>query len=696
MFNAPLRPQLYQLHTALTQNAPLDQQDALIMALCDELAARRAELLPPPLYPPVIEVLNYYIQTILPALRLAPAARQALAQACDEQIQHLQTQTAVAHSLSREIAAFLQAVRADDFPSGAACWEALTPLLTGSPARDLSLPRTARPHVDGEYRVLRKRGWTTPAVTTFFRALCQPLLSVVVPSHRAYAALTERQACFWDGVQESLQLQAALVNTLTHTALLTRCAVDTIFTDNGCDALRFADNAVDERMLASCWAALRAARGFLTEHWPDLEAQRQAWQVVCRFPNPLTQYHDTSVSLLVALKIIGDVLELPLDPATVVTGAVTENGQILPVDHLPLKIAAAAADATTQRLFLPAHSLLPVGQRLALHPVNTLAEAVEQYYGAPYRSLRRQVSRRQLLHSAAALAVAPLAFGIFKHLRPSPVSEHDWRLLACARELYQQKSAYPNAVVILESLLHHLAQEYSAREAVRIKAEVLGYLGRILLQQHEFIKGVAAYQQALKLWQTLHETERQADILLYLGIAYADNATLANVAHDRETALWYYHQAERLASPAMQNFTRLRGNIALWRGVLYHAVNDQALAEAYVTTGARCFEDSGALWNYQLAQQHLGAILLRRGQYDQACDILQQTFSFPAFQNPFNHVKNLTGRCDLFLSTGQHEQGLAYAREIATLCRENHFTLQLLTLQHLLRRHHVSLSAVTV
>ncbi len=50
MFNAPLRPQLYQLHTALTQNAPLDQQDALIMALCDELAARREELLPPPLY----------------------------------------------------------------------------------------------------------------------------------------------------------------------------------------------------------------------------------------------------------------------------------------------------------------------------------------------------------------------------------------------------------------------------------------------------------------------------------------------------------------------------------------------------------------------------------------------------------------------------------------------------------------------
>lgn len=160
--------------------------------------------------------------------------------------------------------------------------------------------------------------------------------------------------------------------------------------------VEFENHYVDTEMQQSADIARMAACTYLREHFgkniPDNIS------VQCQFPNPGTGYRDTSASLLVGLKIVGEVLGLEKYPGIAVTGAIDHYGKILEVGWLPQKIQAVNADESIIRVLIPfsgEQQVFPLEQdrRLPLMEsetsqqavkvvaVRTFHEAVDAYYG---------------------------------------------------------------------------------------------------------------------------------------------------------------------------------------------------------------------------------------------------------------------------------------------------------------------------
>jgi tetratricopeptide (TPR) repeat protein len=142
----------------------------------------------------------------------------------------------------------------------------------------------------------------------------------------------------------------------------------------------------------------------------------------------------------------------------------------------------------------------------------------------------------------------------------------------------------------------------------------------------------------------------------------------------------------------MQTFGRLKGNVSLWTGALYHSLNEQETARKYVEKSVQYFEDTNSQWNCQLSKQHLCSILIELGEYDKAFEIFQNALSSPMLQNPFNQSKTLTGLCDVYCSIGKPAEGLEWAEKAQALCQKFGLNLQMVTLQKILTKHRQHIS----
>jgi hypothetical protein len=159
------------------------------------------------------------------------------------------------------------------------------------------------------YRTFKKSPFTAAHVIPFFEAMIAQL-SPEIKEFFGYMS-----TLFWHQLHEFIQIKAVLVNTKTKEALITRLDVTTSLESKGLDTLDV-ENTVDDRMEQSCWNAVQAARTSLEDQFPDT-LKDKVLRITCRFPNPTVTYNDTSASLLVCLKVIGDVLDMEIDQQTV-------------------------------------------------------------------------------------------------------------------------------------------------------------------------------------------------------------------------------------------------------------------------------------------------------------------------------------------------------------------------------------------
>ena len=494
---------------------------------------------------------------------------------------------------------------------------------------------------------------------------------------------------FWHQLNDLLQMKAVLVNTKTKAALITRLDVTTSLESKGLDRLEF-ENTVDDRMYHSCWNAVQAARGFLEDQFPDI-LKDKVLQIPCRFPNPIAGYNDTSASLLVSLKVIGDVLDMEIDPQTVVSGEVDESGKILPVTCITEKIAAAEQETDLRRLILPADGIFADSHRIAIIRVRTFADALMQYYGEQFRKKMKQNTRR---------IIVPRVVSTFKNLfltSANPVTEYDVRLIDHAKNLCQKEGKYQIAIDILETVITRFQREDSATEALWLKAQALGYLGVIYTEQRHLEKSLQALQQALSIWQAIRDREECVNTLLRIGSLYRYALIADKITPRWQISLKFYQQAHELLRPSMKQFTRLQAKYYRLLGYLDYLSEDYILAEQHCRKSMEYFDEDEANtrenyyeWNYQTAKQHLGRVLMKQGAYDRAYAVLESTINASILQTPHNQARSFWTLSEFFFSVANIEKGGEFAKKAEQLCRDFGLTAEHQILTNLLARYRLS------
>lgn len=679
---------LQRVQDALTSGDP-NTQDGAIAALQDYLEESYSDLFPSFLYPQFIKFLRYYCTHVLPDLNMITEDRQRVEDGFLRTIERLQIQEEMARVLETQFHQFFLQVKSG---AVASVQELLTRLWTILDNHQERVPAVLIPKpVEKTFQAVLRSPFTSARVQSFFDTLISDMLPETIQKK-----FSEIQRVFWHQLQEFLHMKAVLVSPLTQEAQITRLDVTTSLATSGIDNLTF-ENTVDDRMYQSCWMAVQAARSFLEHHFPH-EIKDHSLKVTCRFVNPTAQYSDASASLLVGLKVVGDILEMAIDPAVLVSGAVDESGQIVPVGYVTAKIAAADAAPRIHRLYLPQENTIRLPRRVTLKLVCTFTEAVAEYYGAQFRQKRRQMGRRQVLKAMAGLLVTPLGAITVRNFFSSPayhLTESDYHVLKCARDLFQQKTDYHSAQVILQNILERLQRGNSPTEIMRFKAETLDLLGLIALRQNKKRDSLSLFNEALKLWGALHDREHQINTLFYLGDVYRYIVAFDNHRGSGLQGLHYYSQAYTLLRPSTKGVTLFQGRYYGVSSYIYYWLGDYERAEQYSRECLTIGDGLEYTWNYQMAKQHLGRILTRRQHYDRAYELLQETSQSPLLQSPYEQAKSYWSLSDVLFSMGKSQEGLQYAEQAKLLCKERGLQVQLLTLQHLLRKHKISFSPLT-
>ena len=657
----------------------LETQDIAISALQEYLDESCAELFPSCVYPQLRDVLQFYNVHVLPSLGLSEKDQKIVHTGIDSTITNLNQQEQIAQRFEVRCKRLFLEIKTGQLPALADVAADLQRLLCSRSAKQpLRLPKA----LEKQYRALQHTPFTAKHVIPFFEDLASNLSPAV------QAAFIPVQKLFWHQLHDLLQMKAVLVQTKTCEAFVTRLDVSAAFESAGLDTLDF-ENSIDNRMYRSCWNALQAARHFLQEEAPDMLRERSL-RVACRFPNPIAEYHDTSASLLVGLKIVGDLLDLEIDSHTLVSGNVDGSGRILAVEHVVEKIAAAQAHPKIERICLPRDNLCVNHTSLKIITVQTFSEALHQYYGGVLRKKLQHLSRRKLLQGGIIFATStylPLLFSGFRNIFAHPVSDHDWQLWECARTLYQQKSDYQSATIILHSILDRFQQEQTSKEVVQLKASALTELGVIYLQQDRKQESIQVFRRAFDLWSSLHDKENQADVLFRIAEVYRYTVASDGISKNGKAGLSYYQQAVDLLRPSMTRFTHIAAKCYASMGDLYYWLEQYQQAGQYSRRGVEIFEDENANWSYQTCRQHLGRALIGVKDYDNAYELLESTSNSVVLQSPYYQARSLRTLSDFFFAIGEREQGMELAENAQNLCAQYGFTGQQRMLANMLARH---------
>lgn len=395
--------QLQRVQQELKQGSR-ETQDTAITALQDALETCLSLFFPSFVYPLLTDVLHFYCRKVLPYMGIPAEDQRIVREEFEKTITHLNTQEHTAKLLESQLKQFFLHVKSGALDSIEDIVTVLCETLSSRAEKDKkffqqirvnprhprhlrSIPSSDR-SLEKFYRAFKKSPFTESHVIPFFEAIIAQLPPEIKTLFVYMATL------FWFQLHEFVHMKAVLVNTKTKEAQITRLDVTTSLESKGLDTLDF-ENTVDDRMYNSCWNAVQAARKFLEARFTEIIGDTSLC-VKCRFQNPIAIYNDTSASLLVGLKVVGDVLDLAVDPQTVVSGEVNESGKILPVACVAEKVLAAQHHPDIQRLFLPADELFTTSRRVAITRVHDLSEAVVHYYGEQFRKKMKQLTRRDV------------------------------------------------------------------------------------------------------------------------------------------------------------------------------------------------------------------------------------------------------------------------------------------------------------
>ena len=658
------------------KHGSLDTQDEAINDLQHQLEESCFSLFPSFLYPQLVDVLNFYCTDILPRLSMSDKDQQSVQEGFERTIFRLNTQEQIAKDQERRFKQFFHQVKSGLFTSVQEIVAAIHTIIV-SQTDEISFSGNIQhdKELEKQYHKLKKSPFTLSYILPFF----QTFISRTLPEELK-GQFEHIKAIFWDQLYDCVQMKVALVNTVDKHSLLTRLDIETTLRSFGTDELTF-ENRIDDRMYFSCCHALQAARHYLENIFPN-HLKDLSLHLRCSFQDPIVEYHDASISLAVGLKVIGDVLDMEIDPHVVVSGEVDGAGIILPVEHLAEKFEAVERHSEVSTFYLPENNHYEADSRVSIEKFQTFSEVVDTYYrgqfqkqSPPNRTLKDTLDMPQVLTGPSR--------SIFYH----PVSERDVWLVEYAEDVYRKHCDYQKATKILTSTLKEFRHYQASPEVLQLKAQAFGHLGFVSFQQYHPQKTLKAYKQAFSLWKALNDTGHQADMLLRIGGVYRETATLSGIKRNADIALKYYDEVYDLLKPSMKTFKTSMGRYYLALGQLYYWIDEYDKSEECCRTGMNYFDETDKTQWHQVYKQHLGRSLVKTGSYDEAFDIFERTSESIYLQDPYDQARTAWALCDLYLSIGKKEKGLEYLREVLTMVRNTGAHMFVPILQQILKAH---------
>ena len=635
-----------------------------------------------------VSVLERY-QTVVPH-RLQPPLSSIVSAAVQETISRLNAHKKTTEPIEEGLGAFLRNVRNKHYPTAAAFCRAFGEMLGVS----LASVQKDR-HFEQRYREFRDAPFIAPSVVAF---LTETLLHRLPEPLQTSSSRLE--LLLWDQLAYLLYPSAALVDLATEQADILRFEmIAEASTATEKDGITFKDE-VDETMRRSCEQALRAARRHVETVAPRALDGKKIL-ITCRFQHPLKTYGDTSISLLMAIKAIGDLLELEQHPDMVISGELDEHGVIRPVGFLQQKIEAVERRPNIRRMILPADGHADSHSNLQICRVRNLKEAVKIYYGAALKPITSGLSRRAFLSgiigfglgaaaaTATATATSSLPFAA-QNLFAHSVTEHDWQLAEYARIFYQMHSDHAIAIKIFQEILGKFKGN-NKTEAKRLTAICHRNLGVIYLQQHRIRDSLRAMRNAVECWQAIDDRENQADVFLSLGEIYRYRVGIEGRTADAQKGIAWYQRAFNLLEKRMPSYQKRAGQYYALTGCLYDELGEFDRAEQFGRRSMEIFEPIETNWTYQTCRQHVGRILTHAGKHDDAHDIIASTMQAAVLQSPYYQVRSYWTLADLRLSTEDVSGGLDALRHAEQLCQQHGFSGQRRMINKIAAQHGVQL-----
>lgn len=385
MKHSELWKQLHAIHHLLQPGTSDDDRDSASNRLRDYLEGAWSEYFPSFEYECSLNILNSYDKKILQRLNLPDSHRQLIQDSFNETIRELGVKKRMAEMLEAQVKSLLYQVKQHTLKSVREVIAALTAIM----ASQNPTPSTGQENwqetgnlktFEPEYRELQKTFFSSSQVIPFF----EKLLANMPEQFRAQFAPIKY--LFWDQLYELLQIKVILVDPVRNDVKITRLDIETSLELKKPDKpVDFVENKegqkiVDQRMLDSCTEALQAAQNFLEHEYPEI-IKNNFLQIRCRFQDPLAKYSDASASLVVGMKIIGDVLKREIKPNILISGELTESGQVRPVNHIDKKIKAAERRPDITSIMLPEDNARNINPSPHILRVQDLAKAVQEYYG---------------------------------------------------------------------------------------------------------------------------------------------------------------------------------------------------------------------------------------------------------------------------------------------------------------------------
>ena len=694
---------LHKAHIAVKQASP-EIQATTINALFLFLQERSDLLFPALFYEKAITLLRWYLTDILPKQGYADHDLRIIAAEYNALLAQIQGSREDAQDFERMFEAILCRLQQGDYPTSRSVATAVLHIFCDpQDAEAVTLGFQDR-DIQKSFNQLQTT-WSALHASQFFT----PLLDLLTERTEASGlnlrrAISDVRELFDYTLKAHFQGKAVFVDTFFQGYIMPIWV--SVDISRSSQHVEFVNRHVDPAMQASADIARSLARQYLMHALGENIPEHLTVQ--CWFPDPAVSYQDTSLSVLIGLKIVGEMAGIEADPATAVTGEVNQFGQVGSVGYLPQKIEAARSYPGITRMFVPAshRETFPVSGHLPLTliHVGTFAEALDLYYGPQLQEKIRHLSsgRRQFSREPrkTGLLAGLRAFVRSKIIPTSSLKSYDIELctnnieyaeLLCAKE--ERDKGRQVLQTVLRKVEHH-----SSYDALCIKAQACEALGWSYVAQRRKSECVRDLQYAYSIWKSLNNKEQQAHQLLLMGAALGDSGHQEEIRQNSRQALGYLHAANDLLTLSMKTFYASRSHYYSRLGVLYYWIGEYEQAALYTAKGVELFDEFDTSTNpyYETNKQHLGRVRIQLRQYDKAYELIQSTSQSPLLQSPACRARNFRTFSDFFFAMGDDDKGLEFAQKTAELCNQYTLTIQKIGIQQVLTRYGFPVSFINL
>lgn len=382
-----LRDLLQTAHEAIKQESLWSQADN-INRLFDFLDVSRKQYFPSLFTGQAARMLNSYVREALPRMGYAEADAREIAEEYAALITHLEQGASDSSSIEQKFYDLCSRLQRGEFEriqdAAAEVYKLYAHYVTGG----CPTPLSAFDSLEERFDKLRTNFNATHA-TAFFDALFDLLFD-----HSSSQPIEDwrLRRLFEYCVQTYFESHAVLVDTFGQ-GMLTPF---TVFVEphNTSEHVDFGTHEVDAEMQRSADIARAVARTYLLEQFEREIPARLT--VCCRFANPAAGYQDTSIGLLLGIRIVGKILGLENEPSTIISGEIDPLGILVKVGDIPQKIETLRQTGRIKRFLIPAANLPDIlatlrNQPFSIVTAQTFAEAVTCYYGeARLRACKRR------------------------------------------------------------------------------------------------------------------------------------------------------------------------------------------------------------------------------------------------------------------------------------------------------------------